>query len=176
MQIGAEETRRTDAVLAVVLRASETGLPVRAAAQANLRRSVTDVDRLVAAGIPIRLVKGAFAGPPSIAWPFGEATSLALLKLAGVIQQAGTDLTVGTHDQVIQHAVAGVEVEMLLGSRPGLARSLAERGRPVRVYVPYGTDWQDYAARRVAETRRHAAADPAPAPSYLSRSTCPEDT
>lgn len=63
IQIGAEDSSRTDRILDVVLAAIEGGLPVMATVQADLQRSPVDAVRLAAAGVPIRLVKGAYVEP-----------------------------------------------------------------------------------------------------------------
>jgi len=165
MQTGAEETHRTGAVLHTVLQARLAGLPLRGSLQANLRRSVADVSRLTAAGVPLRLVKGAFAEPPAVAWPFGELTDIALVRLARTVLRAGTGLSIGTHDRVIQQALPEAEIEMLLGSRPDVTRSLAADGRQVRLYVPYGPDHDAYVRARINEARRHRT----PAPRWNPR-------
>jgi proline dehydrogenase len=173
MQTGAEETHRTTAVIETVLRASSAGhggagLPLRGTLQANLRRSVADADRLTSAGISLRLVKGAFAEPAAVAWPFGEPTNVALIQLARIVRRAVCGLSVGTHDQVIQLALPEAEIEMLLGSRPDVAAALAGQGRKVRLYVPYGPDCGAYIQSRIAESRRHA-----PAPAHAPRPVPP---
>jgi proline dehydrogenase len=168
MQTGAEETHRTTAVIETVLRVSEAELPLRGTLQANLRRSVADADRLTAAGISLRLVKGAFAEPPAVAWPFGEPTNVALIQLARSVQRSVPGVSVGTHDQVIQQALPGAEIEMLLGSRPDVAAALADHGRKVRLYVPYGPDCDAYVRSRIAEARRHV-----PAPAHAPRPVPP---
>jgi proline dehydrogenase len=160
MQTGAEETHRTNAVLHTVLQARVAGLPLRGSVQANLRRSVADVSRLTAVGVPLRIVKGAFAEPLAVAWPFGEPTDVALVRLARTALRAGTGLSIGTHDQVIQLALPEAEIEMLLGSRPDVTRSLAADGRQVRLYVPYGPDHDAYVRARIDEARRHRTTAP----------------
>jgi proline dehydrogenase len=130
---------------------------VAATVQANLRRSPADADRLAEAGVPIRLVKGAYVESPALAHPWGDATDLAFIDLAYVIHAAGATLSLGTHDPVIREALlpalAGAGLEMLLGVRTEDLRPLAARGVPIRVYVPYGDRWFRYAMRRASESR-----------------------
>jgi proline dehydrogenase len=155
IQVGAEEERRADRVLAAVLAVAGTGGAVSATIQANLKRSGRDAQALAEAGVPIRLVKGAYAEDPQIARPWGEATDLAFLELAHELHAGGAEMALATHDPVLREALLralpGVGVEMLLGVRSADARALAARGVAVRIYVPYGDRWFRYAMRRWAE-------------------------
>jgi proline dehydrogenase len=124
--------------------------------QANLRRSAPDAERLAAAGVPIRLVKGAYPEPPDVAHAWGEETDLAFLRLAHMLRAAGARVALATHDPVLREALlaspGGFSVEMLLGVREDDARALARRGVPTRIYVPFGERWFRYWMRRVAES------------------------
>lgn len=158
IQVGAEQERSADRILAAVAAVARTGGAVSATIQANLKRSRADAQALVEAGVPIRLVKGAYAEDPQVALPRGEATDLAFLALAHELHAAGADVAIATHDAVLREALVralpGLGVEMLLGVRSADASALAGRGVPVRIYVPYGDDWFRYAARRWAESKR----------------------
>src|SRR5436189_257858 len=70
LQIGAEEAAVTDRVIELVVAAARAGRPVEATLQANLRRSPGDAERLAAAGVPVRLVKGAYVedGGQALVW------------------------------------------------------------------------------------------------------------
>lgn len=157
IQVGAEQVARTDRILDAVLAVARDGGPVAATVQANLRRSPADAQRLVEAGVPIRLVKGAYVETPSLAHAWGDATDIAFIELAYTLQRAGATVSLGTHDPVIREALLpampGAVIEMLLGVRPEDHRTLAARGIPIRVYVPYGDRWFRYAMRRAAESR-----------------------
>lgn len=156
LQVGAEEERRADLVLAAVLSAARRGGPVSATLQANLRRSVRDARTLAEAGVPVRLVKGAYVEDASVALRWGEPTDLAFMELAHSLHGGGAELVLATHDPVLREALLGalpgVGVEMLLGVRGEDARALVARGVAVRIYVPYGDDWFRYAMRRWAES------------------------
>jgi proline dehydrogenase len=156
LQLGAEEAALADATLAAVLGAASRER-LTASIQANLRRSREDAERLAAAGVPIRLVKGAYVEPPAVATPYGEQTDLAYLALARRLAELGADVSLATHDGVLREAcraaLPDAPVEMLLGVRPDVARGLAARGVSVRVYVPYGPRWFRYGMRRLAESR-----------------------
>ena len=158
LQLGAEQSERADAIQETALRAVAAGLPVMLTVQANLRRSPADVERLAAAGVPIRLVKGAYVEDPGHALPWGGETDAAFVALAGRLAELAADHSLATHDQAIlarlpsQPGVPAPPVECLLGVRSDAARRLATQGRPVRIYVPYGARWFRYAARRAAES------------------------
>ncbi len=157
IQVGAEQADRTDRILETVLAVARAGGPVAATVQANLRRSVADAHRLADAGVPIRLVKGAYVETPALAHPWGDPTDIAFIELAYALHGAGATLSLGTHDPVIREALLpalpGAGAEMLLGVRSEDLPPLVERGIPVRVYVPYGDRWFRYVMRRAAESR-----------------------
>jgi proline dehydrogenase len=156
IQVGAEEERRADRILAAVLAVARTGGAVSATIQANLKRSRSDGQALAEAGVPIRLVKGAYREDPLVSRPWGEATDLAFLELAHELHASDAELAIATHDPVLREALLralpDIGVEMLLGVRGDDATALAARGVPVRIYVPYGDRWFRYAMRRWAES------------------------
>ncbi len=132
-------------------------MPMSATVQANLKRGPIDASRLVEAGVPIRLVKGAYVEDPAIAHAWGEPTDLAFLELAHQLHRDGALIALGTHDPVLRaallHALPDLGVEMLLGVRSEDAHQLVASNVPVRIYVPYGEGWFRYAMRRLAESR-----------------------
>jgi proline dehydrogenase len=157
IQVGAEQATRLDRILVAVLEVARGGGPVAATIQANLRRSPADAQRLAEAGVPIRLVKGAYIETPALAHAWGDPTDIAFIELAYALHCAGATVSLGTHDPVIREALLpalpGVSIEMLLGVRSYDLPTLAARGVPVRVYVPYGDAWFRYAMRRAAESQ-----------------------
>jgi proline dehydrogenase len=163
VQVGAEQAARTDRILeAVLASARAAGLrgargSVGATVQANLRRSVQDATVLAEAGVPIRLVKGAYVESAAVAHPWGDPTDVAFAELAHALHGAGAEISLATHDPVLHEALLpalpGAGVEMLLGVREWDQASLVARGIPVRVYVPFGDAWFRYAMRRWAESR-----------------------
>ncbi len=158
LEISAEESWRTSGIMELTHALAEAGAPVVATLQANLRRSESDADRLMAAGVPIRLVKGAYLEPEDVAYPWGDETDLAYVRLAHAVH-AGGELILATHDPVLREALLstldGVAIEMLLGVREDDATDLVRRGIPVRIYTPYGDQWFRYWMRRVAEAQGH---------------------
>jgi proline dehydrogenase len=158
LQIGAEDTARTDKIQRCVLEVASRGLADRlgATVQANLQRSPADIDALTEAGVQVRLVKGAYVEPVG-AYPYGEQTDIAYLRLAHQLAASGGNWSLATHDGRLREAVllsAGtVPVEQLLGVRPEVLDDLRTRDIPTRVYIPYGPSWFRYWLRRVAESR-----------------------
>jgi proline dehydrogenase len=158
IQVGAEDAARTDKVLACVRDVAARGLADRLGAtlQANLLRSPADAEPLIATGVHIRLVKGAYVEPRG-AHPYGEPTDVAFLRLAHQLAQADTPWSLATHDGRLREAVllstGQVSVEQLLGVRPETLDDLHARAVPTRVYLPYGPDWFRYWLRRIAESR-----------------------
>ena len=158
VQVGAEDAARADAILSCVLDVAGRGLADRlgATVQANLLRSPADADRLIGAGVHVRLVKGAYL-EKSGAHPHGEPTDIAFLRLGFSLAKSGADWSIATHDgrlrEALLLALGAVPVEQLLGVRPDLLPALHRRRIPTRVYLPYGPDWFRYWMRRVAESR-----------------------
>jgi proline dehydrogenase len=158
VQVGAEEADRADAILACVLDVAARGLADRlgATVQANLLRAPADAAALAAAGVHVRLVKGAYV-EPSGAHPYGEPTDVAFLRLAFDLAERGGPWAMATHDARLREALllarGPVRVEQLLGVRPEALGELGARGVPTRVYVPYGPQWFRYWMRRLAESR-----------------------
>jgi proline dehydrogenase len=157
LQVGAEEAAVADRVLDLVVGAARRGLPVEATLQANLRRSPADADRLAAEGVPVRLVKGAYAEAPDVALPWGPPTDRAFAGLAHKLHIAGVDVALATHDPLLRATLLAdmpdARCELLLGIDPPGARRLAASGRDVRVYVPFGPAWFRYFMRRRAESQ-----------------------
>ena len=151
LQVGAEEERVAEPAQRIVRALVADGLPVWATLQANLRRSPADLDALLADGVAIRLVKGAYVETADVALPYGAETNAAFLMFAERLHAAGARFALATHDPAM-HAV-GAPIEMLRGVGEDDARALARAGREVRIYVPYGENWFRFAMRRVAEAR-----------------------
>jgi proline dehydrogenase len=130
--------------------------------QAYLYRSAADVDRLNALGARVRLVKGAYDEPPTVAYPRKRDVDAAFARLAEALLRDGVYPAFATHDErLIDHVVrtaaaAGIpadrfEFQMLYGIRRDLQVGLRRRGYRVRVYVPFGEEWYPYFMRRLAE-------------------------
>lgn len=156
LQIGAETEDLAEDTLRVVLKVAAQGAPVMATVQANLRRSSDDAARLAAAGVPVRLVKGAFTESPKVSWPRGERTDTSFARIAHRVRKEGGDITLATHDRVLREtlllSLGPLPCEMSLGIRPYDVEDLLRRGIDTRVYIPYGPNWMRFYLRRLAET------------------------
>jgi len=130
--------------------------------QAALRRSPADVATLIDEGARVRLCKGAYVEPASIAFPDKTAVDAAYADLMERLLLNGTFPGIATHDErLIRRAVTfardhGIapdrfEFQMLYGVRRDLQERLVRAGFGVRVYVPFGTQWYPYFMRRLAE-------------------------
>jgi proline dehydrogenase len=162
VEIDMESSEYVDRTLRIVSCAHQRFGSVRAVIQSYLFRSEKDVDSLNAAGIPVRLVKGAYREPATIAWPRKRDVDASFLRLARQLLQGGTNPAIASHDESIinqtvhwarDHNVdpGRFEFQMLYGIRRDLQRQLAAQGFRVRLYVPYGDAWYPYFMRRLAE-------------------------
>jgi proline dehydrogenase len=150
-----------DRTLDVVARAHATYSRTGVAIQSYLRRSERDVFTLPE-GCRVRLVKGAYLEPPEVVVGGKAAVDENYRRLFATLFSRGHPIDVATHDpamiagvqQHLERAGGGwsrVEIQMLYGVRRDLQAQLAGQGYPVRVYIPYGTDWYPYLTRRLAE-------------------------
>ncbi|MBV8631795.1 MAG: proline dehydrogenase family protein [Silvibacterium sp.] len=130
--------------------------------QAYLRRSEQDIAGLLADGIRIRLCKGAYKEPPSIAFPEKADVDANFVKLTEMLLTSGIYHGIATHDEAMVEATKRIvrergierksfEFQMLYGVRRDLQRALVAEGYNVRVYVPFGAEWYPYFMRRLAE-------------------------
>ena len=155
VRVDAEYPDSLDQMHEIVAAARAAGRPVGAVVQANMQRSGADVERLIAAGIPVRLVKGAY-DPGAEGVGDMEAVDAAYLSLAERLIASPIPLAFGTHDdRIISRLGAGAqargEIQLLYGVRSDLAERLVANGWRVRIYTPYGPDWWPYSLRRMAE-------------------------
>jgi proline dehydrogenase len=155
VRVDAEYPNSLDQMHEIVAAARAAGRPVGAVVQANMQRSASDVERLIDAGIPVRLVKGAY-DPGAEGVGDMEAVNAAYLALAEQLLASSLPLAFGTHDDRIisklgAAAQARGEIQLLYGVRSDLAERLVANGWRVRIYTPYGPDWWPYSLRRMAE-------------------------
>jgi len=135
--------------------------------QAYLYRSADDIRTLTGDGIRIRLCKGAYKEPASIAFPEKKDVDANFVKLMRVLLTSGIYHGIATHDE---HMIAATkqfvrehgldpncfEFQMLYGIRRDLQKSLVREGFHMRVYVPFGAEWYPYFMRRLAERPANA--------------------
>ena len=178
LRIDMEDSSLTDRTLQALGWLREQGYAnIGIVIQSYLYRSEADVEQLMREGVRVRLVKGAYREPASVAYPrkadvdaaFDRLTGQLIRgALAGGAEPVSADgrrppmPAIASHDEArirfAQQAAqeAGLprqalEFQMLYGIRRDLQERLAAEGYPVRVYVPYGTHWYPYFMRRLAE-------------------------
>ena len=130
--------------------------------QSCLRRSEADCHALAGHGTRVRLCKGAYSEPESVAYSSHREVDTSYARCLRTLMRGPGYPMVATHDpRLIQitgslalltgRAPDSFEFQMLYGIRPAEQRRLANTGAKVRVYVPYGGDWYAYLVRRLAE-------------------------
>ncbi len=165
--IDMESSRYVDPTLSLFRRARARTDRVGVAIQAYLRRTPADVEAVLPLGPSIRLVKGAYLEPATIAFPKKSDVDAAYRAIAARILgpgavAAGSRLQIATHDPklvqwvtgfIAEHQVPSTTYEhaMLYGIGPTLQRELLTSGRRLRVLVSYGEEWFPWYVRRLAE-------------------------
>ncbi len=130
--------------------------------QTSLYRTPDDVERLLGERVRMRLVKGAYLEPPTVAYAHKADVDSAYMRLLLPLLERGVYPAIATHDERMINAAiriaqerdiphARFEFQMLYGIRRDLQERLAATGYNVRVYVPYGSQWYPYLTRRMAE-------------------------
>ena len=162
MNLDMEDHSTVDRTLDILRLLREDHPDIGIAIQAMLLRTPKDLAELTAAGSRVRLVKGAYHEPESVAFQGPEQVDRAYVRALKVLM-AGRRLRHGRvtrstddHDRGKLAADNGrgpdsYEHQMLFGIRPDEQRRLRAEGKTVRVYVPYGSDWYGYFTRRLAE-------------------------
>jgi proline dehydrogenase len=160
--LDAEDHTTTDSTLSIAAQL-RTDFPwLGVALQAYLWRTLGDCEQFAASGARVRLCKGAYDEPASVAHRDAAAVTAAYLRCLRVLMAGSGYPMVASHDPVIIDAVpamaretgrntADFEYQMLYGVRDPEQRRLASAGNRVRVYVPFGTQWYGYFMRRLAE-------------------------
>ncbi|HEY6797752.1 MAG TPA: proline dehydrogenase family protein [Kineosporiaceae bacterium] len=166
--IDMEDHTTVDATLETV-RAVRADHPwVGVALQSMLRRTEADCRDLARAGSRVRLVKGAYAEPASVAHTSAADIDRAYARCLRVLMSGAGYPMIGSHDPrmigiaralAAEHhrEPASYEFQMLYGIRTDEQEQLARAGHRVRIYLPYGTDWYGYFMRRLAERPANVA-------------------
>jgi proline dehydrogenase len=160
--VDAEDHTTTDSTLSIVRDLRTDFDWVGTVLQAYLKRTEADCEEFAAAGARIRLCKGAYDEPASVAYRDGEDVTDSYLRCLRVLMAGSGYPMVASHDPAIIDAVPAMrrefnrgvddfEYQMLYGIRGAEQRRLVEDGNHVRVYVPFGTEWYGYFVRRLAE-------------------------
>ena len=152
-----EDHTTTDRTLATLHRLREEFPDTGAVVQAYLHRTLDDCRALATAGSRVRLCKGAYKEPESVAYQSPEDVDASYVRCLEVLMAGEGYPMVATHDPaMVDHALrlgrpGDFEFQMLYGIRPQEQERLAAAGHRVRVYVPYGDQWYGYLMRRLAE-------------------------
>ncbi len=157
-----EDHTTTDSTLAV-LRELRADFPwVGAVIQSYLRRSEADCRDLAHEGSRVRLCKGAYKEPESVAYTDTEDVDLSFVRCLKVLMAGDGYPMVASHDPRLVEIARALathhhrspdtyEFQMLYGIRPVEQTRIADRGHQMRVYVPFGDQWYGYLMRRMAE-------------------------
>ena len=135
--------------------------------QTYLRRAAVDVEAMIARNARVRLVKGAYAEPETVAFQSKKEIDDNFRRLAEQLLEHGRFPAIATHDPALIEATIAFarrraiaperfEFQMLYGVRRAEQRRLKQDGFGMRVYVPYGTEWYPYFTRRIAERPANA--------------------
>jgi len=165
--IDMEQSPYVDATLDLYQRARERCRNVGVCVQAYLYRTVQDVERLIAMGASVRLVKGAYNEPAELAFPKKKDVDdnyfqLAKLLLGAEARRAGVRAAIATHDRALIQRICDfaasegarneqVEFQMLYGIQRAEQIRLAQHGYRMGVLISYGSYWFPWFMRRLAE-------------------------
>ena len=161
VMIDMESVGYVDATLRVFREAHARYHKVGIALQSYLRRTERDLE-ILPPGCRVRLVKGAYLEPAEAVFTSKREVDASFARLFTTLFARGHAIDVATHDPRLLEGVrkrvdasgegwSRVEFQMLYGVRRDLQSRLAGQGYPVRVYIPYGTEWYPYLTRRLAE-------------------------
>lgn len=160
--LDAEDHTTTDSTLAALAELRKDFPTTGAVLQAYLRRTEADCRDLAIAGSRVRLCKGAYAEPESVAFTETHQVDKSYVRCLKILMEGPGYPMVASHDprlisiaeELIERADRGpdsYEFQMLYGIRSAEQIRLAEAGHRFRVYLPYGNDWYGYLVRRLAE-------------------------
>lgn len=159
VMISMEHASAVDRILEVYGELAPVHANVGITIQAYLHRTPDDLPKVLRYGRKVRLVKGVYNEPATIALPRGEALDQRYLELLEIILEAGVPVSCATQDPaLVPHILAksrqsaNLELEMLHGVQPALLRQAREAGLPCRIYGVYGDSWYLHFLHRLAES------------------------
>jgi len=161
-----EGSAYTQATIDIFLELRKKYPNIGIAMQSALKRSMVDAKAISEARGSIRLGKGAYKEPPSIAFQEKKEVDRSYEEIMKGLLVSGTRPAIATHDiRFIDEAKRfaaergiskdSFDFEMLLGIKRTMQRTLADEGYTMRVYVPYGKDWLPYTLRRLRERKEN---------------------
>ena len=130
--------------------------------QAYMRRTLDDIGALPVGSANVRICKGIYIEPRTVAWKGYETVRHNFVAALEKMIESGVYAAIATHDEYLVCAATALidkhrlpreryEFQMLLGVDDELRRILLDAGHRLRVYVPYGADWYQYSIRRLRE-------------------------
>ena len=157
-----EDHTTADATLETLRELRQDFPTVGAVLQAYLRRTEADCRDLAHEGSRIRLCKGAYQEPESVAFQGKDDVDRSYVRCLKVLMEGKGYPMVASHDPRLveiagalahkhERAANTYEYQMLFGIRPEEQKRIADRGDQMRVYLPYGQEWYGYLMRRMAE-------------------------
>ncbi|MEU4687305.1 proline dehydrogenase family protein [Actinoplanes sp. NPDC023714] len=160
--LDAEDHGTTDAMIETALELRKDFPRTGVALQAHLRRTEGDCRELSAEGSRVRLCKGAYAEPESVAFQSALDVDKSFVRCLNILMSGEGYPMVATHDPRLvaiaedrarwfDRSTGEYEFQLLYGVRPEEQARLAAGGHTVRVYLPYGDQWYGYLMRRIAE-------------------------
>ena len=166
VRLDMEGSATADSTYRILERARAGYSEIGPVVQAYLHRADADVEGCIARHERVRLCKGAYKEPPTVALQRMPDIRAHFLTLAQALLSCGAYPGIATHDEQLIRAVqqyaanTGVgkdrfEFQMLYGIRPERQRALRRDGYNVRIYVPFGTHWAGYFYRRLAERKEN---------------------
>jgi proline dehydrogenase len=162
VRIDMEDRSCTDATLriyrSVLAEHGHTGVVL----QAYMRRTVSDIRELLPIRPNVRICKGIYREPRTVAWKDFDTIRANFVYAMDTLLEHGCYVGIATHDPMLVWAGMRTvdrlgldphqyEFQMLLGVDPELRRIILDAGHRLRVYVPYGRDWYPYSIRRLRE-------------------------
>jgi proline dehydrogenase len=167
VRVDMEDSPHTEATLKFVHDMHERHQNTGAVLQAYMRRSIEDVQHIIESGFSVRLCKGIYDEPRSIAYKDFDTVRQNYIFLLDELLKGGIYVGIATHDEfLIWHALRLIhqleipedryEFQMLLGVDEQLRSILVGAGHKLRVYVPFGEDWYEYSTRRLKENPKIA--------------------
>ncbi|HEY7720406.1 MAG TPA: proline dehydrogenase family protein [Pedococcus sp.] len=161
-----EDHTTTDATLEALRELRQDFPWVGAVIQSYLRRSEADCRDLAHEGSRVRLCKGAYKEPESVAYQSSEDVDTAYVRCLKILMAGDGYPMVASHDPRLVEIAGALaahhrrdpqtyEYQMLYGIRPEEQKRIADRGNQMRVYIPYGEEWYGYLMRRLAERPRN---------------------
>jgi proline dehydrogenase len=163
--IDMEDSRYTEATVRLFEKGQAAHGNLGIALQAYLHRTPADLERVIPLGGHIRLCKGAYVEPDEVAHTAKHDVDDAFAGLLRRLMGAeSTKPAVATHDgamidltrELSKGRMGPFEFQMLYGVRPELQRELVTEGYPMRIYLPFGSQWYPYLTRRLAERPANA--------------------